>query len=1404
MAAFTFPVNPDPNDEVINPETGTKYIYLFPPGKWDVLLKDVSGDYVDVGGDTMTGPLELAMSDESTAGALQIKTSDNEDTNYFLKLRNADNSVFAGLDGVRQFNYNGKQIKLQPLGHEWLTLPETGNGASTTGLGLMIAGPAVNDASFSGTVLDCVFNGDVNTPTRIRYFGDVLGANDIVNKQYVDSNVASAEALSYEGGTIQLGGDGGEQNGSLIIKARTDTAGTGFLTVQDSDGTPAFIVGPSGRTETREDIFMVNTTTDDQRLYCIGTNDKNLTIGIGGQPQAGSDTPAIINKNLIMTFEGTTLQGSEILFNDLRNREQLVKIKPSLTHTSPYKMFVIQGLTTDDGANELLTAWCLPGSSTTNDQIYYYGQTNLDYAIQTKKSVQLLISQASNAFDPNNYYTKQAANDTFYAAAKDYRHDTNIRLGTSPLGVQSVNGGNCFIAILNDNQRAFAVGGQNTTGGYVRSYGKLEAYRPLEGAATNTAGFWGLAVYGNRPGSAGSSVRDETIMDCYYSGGTEGTSVNYYGKQASGTTNLATVAFVENAIANPPSGPFSVEGPLKITGTSVDNTNTGDTNACLNFSSTSSTSGAVICKSGYSSGTISIGIGNPVDVRDLNKNLCIRVGGASASARYAEYYGKIIDITYAPTQYTRNYMTNVGQLYDVTNDLRNSTLSATNGTGANPGTNYATIQQTALEIQNPFNGLYDGRGFTVLGRTMDQPTNASAMLFKIEHRDASGGADYIQYYGETSDDNALQTKESVLALIQSEGGTPDTFQTLNLSGNFNYTGSDQKITINQRIDFRTFNTLDQQSQYSAMYIEADGSNSNYGVVRFGGRTRYASGSQTYFEGDQHIQQNGHDLNFYKGTTISSSETLFKLDPVNEIVRVNGTIYGASNQGDYGLQIDGSAITTTQLWTTPNPATFAIKTCNGSTSGVHNVHVYGGDGNAYALRLSKSGSLSSSALESAIYAFCDTSGSVKVQAYTDWGNAYSNVDTLPDSTIVTLGVLKAKGILTSATYSSTGSYDAETDSDTLQSTQSAVSIPAQATFESPAGGGNGFTVLGTTDTNVTNTSAKILQTFHTPNAASEIWYYGDTSDNAALQTKQSVLSLMQAHANNWTNTNTFKSTVNLGNASNFVITESRGVLRNGPSAASNNDGLNNGAIQVIDTTGAVTSAMYEFGLYTTKKLVFHGTSATQDILLEGANLKGINIKHVNNNSQEILATFKHSGSTLNSPLDLKGYRISNLSNPTVGTDAANKTYVDNKVASVSVSGTEQTVGTFTLTLDGTGTTPSTKQTVNAHYRKIGHIVHIVAHNANINLTGYAGSSIRMTGLPFQPDDDIPVQIGHIHAVNFMVNNYHADDDQVAVVMYDSTYGSHFRIFAGQVTNESTYIPNQTGASMTISATYIAES
>ena len=176
---------------------------------------------------------------------------------------------------------------------------------------------------------------------------------------------------------------------------------------------------------------------------------------------------------------------------------------------------------------------------------------------------------------------------------------------------------------------------------------------------STSAGFYGFKLHGNRPGSSGSSVRDETIIDCYYSGSTEGTSVNYYGKQASGTTNLATVKFVEDAVSASSSNTdsLSIVGPLNITGTSVDNTNTGNTDACINFINSGSTSGAVICKSGYS-GSISLGIGEPSSVRDLNGSLCIRISGSTSTTRYAEYYGKLVDLT------LRSLLQYVRKVYD--------------------------------------------------------------------------------------------------------------------------------------------------------------------------------------------------------------------------------------------------------------------------------------------------------------------------------------------------------------------------------------------------------------------------------------------------------------------------------------------------------------------------------------------------------------------------------------------------------------------------------------------------------------------------------------------------------------------------------------------------------------------
>ena len=158
-------------------------------------------------------------------------------------------------------------------------------------------------------------------------------------------------------------------------------------------------------------------------------------------------------------------------------------------------------------------------------------------------------------------------------------------------------------------------------------------------------------------------------------------------------------------------------------------------------------------------------------------------------------------------------------------------------------------------------------------------------------------------------------------------------------------------------------------------------------------------------------------------------------------------------------------------------------------------------------------------------------------------------------------------------------------------------------------------------------------------------------------------------------------------------------------------------------------------------------------------------------------------------------------PTADAQAATKAYVDSHAN--GIDGGQQS-GTYTVTFDGTGTVPNTKQTATAHFRKYGHLTHDHITADGLSLSGYANGAIRITGLPHQPDTSIGEQIGHIHAVNFMSNTYHADDGHIAVVDHDATYGSHIKVFSEQIDNESVYLGGQTGGKVRVSITYIATS
>ena len=210
--------------------------------------------------------------------------------------------------------------------------------------------------------------------------------------------------------------------------------------------------------------------------------------------------------------------------------------------------------------------------------------------------------------------------------------------------------------------------------------------------------------------------------------------------------------------------------------------------------------------------------------------------------------------------------------------------------------------------------------------------------------------------------------------------------------------------------------------------------------------------------------------------------------------------------------------------------------------------------------------------------------------------------------------------------------------------------------------------------------------------------------------------------------------------------------------------------------------------------YSGNSDVVDLKISGRNSKSLLIKNPSDTGA-VTNTFETRYDRNKSYVPLE------VPTPTADAHAATKEYVDSHAN--GIDGGQQS-GSFTVTFDGTGTTPGTKQTATAHYRKYGHLTHVHVTADGLSLSGYANGAIRITGLPHQPDTSIGEQIGHIHAVNFMSNTYHADDGHIAVVDHDATYGSHIKVFSEQVNNETVYISNASSAKVRISITYIATS
>jgi hypothetical protein len=189
MAAFSFPENPSNGDTTENTATGLVYVFRSSPspGKWEVQMVDSQADFVNVTGDTMTGALSIQPSAVASNGILNIKTSTNASNNYAFKVNNSSNQTFFQGAGDSSLKLIGKTTQVTPAL----------NFFNPPGIaGFEILGPTVDNPSDISSVLNCYYNSD-SSGTQIRYFGKVAENNDIVNKLYVDNQVAGLKSTLH-------------------------------------------------------------------------------------------------------------------------------------------------------------------------------------------------------------------------------------------------------------------------------------------------------------------------------------------------------------------------------------------------------------------------------------------------------------------------------------------------------------------------------------------------------------------------------------------------------------------------------------------------------------------------------------------------------------------------------------------------------------------------------------------------------------------------------------------------------------------------------------------------------------------------------------------------------------------------------------------------------------------------------------------------------------------------------------------------------------------------------------------------------------------------------------------------------------------------------------------------------
>ena len=175
MAAFIFPNNPANDQIVTNTETGTRYIYQAVPGKWVVYAKNPENTFVELAGDTMTGP--LIISPANTLGS----------TDALLKLDNSSGKASPGalleIDGESSTNIFNLYNHAFSSHLQFFQIFTPGPAVSGGVTGFSLHGKNVSKpGDLNETLLQQIRDSNSQTDDSLRYDGLIVDDKDIVNR----------------------------------------------------------------------------------------------------------------------------------------------------------------------------------------------------------------------------------------------------------------------------------------------------------------------------------------------------------------------------------------------------------------------------------------------------------------------------------------------------------------------------------------------------------------------------------------------------------------------------------------------------------------------------------------------------------------------------------------------------------------------------------------------------------------------------------------------------------------------------------------------------------------------------------------------------------------------------------------------------------------------------------------------------------------------------------------------------------------------------------------------------------------------------------------------------------------------------------------------------------------------